>query len=109
MHLAPQFRNPLISSIAFLRSFLPLGLPAAALALLFFYSSPSFAQQGSEKTFASPGEAVLALYNASKAGDTQTRDAIFGSNSKNYFIPVTMLPITTVFRTSSAATKRCIA
>jgi Protein of unknown function (DUF2950) len=40
-----------------------------------------FAQQGKEKTFASPGDAVLALYNAAKANDTQAADAIFGSSA----------------------------
>jgi hypothetical protein len=39
------------------------------------------AQQGNEKTFASPGDAVLALYNSAKSNDTQTTAAIFGSNS----------------------------
>jgi Protein of unknown function (DUF2950) len=80
MHLTPQRKNPRTRSIATLRSFIPLGLAAAIFLLL--NSPTAFAQQGNEKTFASPGEAALALYNASKAEDTQTRDAIFGSNSK---------------------------
>ena len=42
---------------------------------------PVFAQQGNEKTFASPGDAVLALYDAVKANDQQAISAIFGSNS----------------------------
>jgi hypothetical protein len=41
----------------------------------------SAAQQGNEKTFASPGAAVLALYNAAKAGDRQALSAICGANS----------------------------
>jgi hypothetical protein len=41
----------------------------------------SFAQQGSEKTFASPGDAVLAIYNAVKSGDQQSLNAILGSNA----------------------------
>ena len=41
----------------------------------------SFAQQNGEKTFASPGEAVLALYNAAKSNDNQALAAIFGSNA----------------------------
>ena len=41
------------------------------------------AQQGNEKTFASPGEAVLALYNAAKADNQQALSAIFGSNSND--------------------------
>jgi hypothetical protein len=41
------------------------------------------AQQSNEKSFASPGEAALALYNAVKAHDSQTVAAIFGSNSND--------------------------
>lgn len=41
-----------------------------------------FAQSHGEKTFASPGDAVLALYNAAKANDTQAMNAIFGSNAQ---------------------------
>ncbi len=41
----------------------------------------SFAQQGNEKTFASPSDAVLAIYNAVKSGDQQTLNAILGSNA----------------------------
>jgi hypothetical protein len=40
-----------------------------------------FAQQGNEKTFTTPGDATLALYNAVKSGDTQAVAAIFGANS----------------------------
>jgi len=39
------------------------------------------AQQGNEKTFASPGDAVLALYNAAKTSDGHAADAIFGSGA----------------------------
>lgn len=42
---------------------------------------PAHAQQNNEKTFASPGAAVLALYNAAKANDTQAMNAIFGTNA----------------------------
>jgi hypothetical protein len=53
-----------------------------AASLLFLLSAPcSFAQQGGEKTFNSPGDAVLALYNAVKSNDSQAVNAIFGSNS----------------------------
>lgn len=38
----------------------------------------SRAQEGNEKTFATPGDAVVALYNAAKAGDMSTVSAIFG-------------------------------
>jgi Protein of unknown function (DUF2950) len=58
--------------------FVPLILALVALAM----SVPrSFAQQGNEKTFASPGDAVLAIYNATKSGDQQALNAILGSNS----------------------------
>jgi len=43
---------------------------------------PLFAQQGNEKTFGSPGDAVLALYNAVKSNDQQALNAIFGSNAE---------------------------
>ena len=39
------------------------------------------AQQANEKTFASPGAAVLALYDAAKSDDSQALSALFGSNS----------------------------
>ncbi len=53
-----------------------------AVSLLFLLSAPGlFAQQGNEKTFASPGDAVLALYNAVKSNDAQALSAILGSNS----------------------------
>jgi Protein of unknown function (DUF2950) len=58
---------------------LALTLVAAVAALL--ASGSSSAQQSNEKTFASPGEAALALYTAVKARDSQTVAAIFGSNS----------------------------
>jgi len=54
----------------------------AAAILLFFVNIPSsFAQSGNEKTFASPGDAVLTLYKAVKSGDSTTTNAIFGSNA----------------------------
>lgn len=40
-----------------------------------------FAQQGNEKTFASPGDAAAALYDAIKSGDSQGMNAIMGSNA----------------------------
>ena len=63
-----------------LRPFVAL-LSAAFLSVLLM-ASHSLAQQSNEKTFASPGDAVLALYNAAKANDSQAMDAIFGSNAK---------------------------
>ncbi len=57
-------------------------LATFAVGLLSLLSAPcSFAQQGNEKTFASPGDAVLALYNAVKSNDAQALSAILGSNS----------------------------
>ena len=41
----------------------------------------AYAQQGNEKTFATPGDAVLALYNSVKSSDQQTLNAILGSNA----------------------------
>jgi hypothetical protein len=56
-------------------------LAAAAILLPLLLSTVSFAQQGNEKTFASPGAAAQALYTAVKANDSQSLSAIFGSNS----------------------------
>jgi hypothetical protein len=39
------------------------------------------AQQNGEKTYASPGDAVLALYDAAKTSNGQAMDGIFGSNA----------------------------
>ncbi len=39
------------------------------------------AQQAGEKTFAAPGDAVLALYNAAKSNDNQAMLGLFGSNA----------------------------
>src|ERR1700683_3519950 len=55
----------------------------ALMAAMVFSAALCFAQKGNEKTFASPGDAVLALYNAAKAGDTQASDAIFGSSASD--------------------------
>ena len=54
---------------------------AAAIVSFLLTVSTSVAQQANEKTFASPGEAVLALYTAVKAGDSQAVMTIFGSNA----------------------------
>jgi len=40
-------------------------------------------QQGGEKTFSGPGEAVLALYTAAKANDSPALNAIFGSAAED--------------------------
>jgi len=60
--------------------FIPLIVAVFALPLALFVP-PSIAQQGNEKTFASPGDAVLAIYNAVKSGDQQALNAILGSNA----------------------------
>lgn len=41
----------------------------------------AFAQQGSERTFPSPGDAVLALYDAMKSSDSQALNGVLGSNA----------------------------
>ena len=59
-------------------------LPSLAVTLagvLFLWGDSAMGQQGNEKTFASPGDAILAIYNAVKSNDTQTITAIFGSNA----------------------------
>ena len=45
------------------------------------YPSGSYAQAANEKTFSSPGDAALALYEASKSDDSSGLNAIFGSNT----------------------------
>jgi hypothetical protein len=45
-------------------------------------SSLALAQQANEKTFASPGAAALALYDAIKSGNTDDQGAILGSNAQ---------------------------
>lgn len=54
----------------------------AAAVLVLASSAPCLAQSSNEKTFASPGDAVLALYDAAKLNDTQAMNAIFGSNAQ---------------------------
>jgi hypothetical protein len=49
--------------------------------VLGFDPSISRAQSANEKTFASPGEAALAFYNAAKAGDSAALNAMLGSNA----------------------------
>jgi len=59
------------------------GALSLAAFLLLLCAVSSFAQSGNEKTFASPGDAVLALYNAAKSNDSQALAAIFGSASND--------------------------
>jgi len=56
---------------------------AAAVFSFSLCALPSAAQQGNEKTFATPGDATLDLYNAVKANDTQSILAIFGTNAND--------------------------
>jgi hypothetical protein len=58
-------------------------VPACALVILpfLFIAHSALAQQSGEKTFTSPGDAVLALYNAAKSNDDAAVKSIFGSNS----------------------------
>jgi len=54
----------------------------ATAVLAFLLTAPRLpAQSASEKTFASPGDAALALYTAAKAQDNQALASIFGSNA----------------------------
>ena len=64
------------------RRCVPLAWTAAIIALLLI-ARPSHAQQGGEKTFATPGDAVLALYNAVKSNDSQALNSILGSNAND--------------------------
>jgi hypothetical protein len=59
----------------------PACLSCALLAVFLFPSAAGFAQQGNEKTFASPGDAAAALYDAAKSDNSQALSAILGSNS----------------------------
>jgi Protein of unknown function (DUF2950) len=75
-----QIRNSLGTRVlSMARQSVPLAY--AAVLIFVLASCPGLAQQGNEKTFASPGDAVLALYNAIKSDDTQALNSIFGSNS----------------------------
>jgi len=56
---------------------------ASAILSLLLIAQLSFGQQGNEKTFATPGDAVLALYTAAKSNDTATITSIFGSNASD--------------------------
>jgi hypothetical protein len=50
---------------------------------LFCVICPAFTQQSGEKTFSSPGDAVLAVYNAAKSNDQAAMKTIFGSNASD--------------------------
>ena len=83
VQLTKTIRMPLRSrAIAFVRQLMP---PAFAAAILSFvlHADLCFAQQGNEKTFASPSEAALALYNGVKAHDSKALESIFGSGAND--------------------------
>jgi Protein of unknown function (DUF2950) len=54
---------------------------ATLCALLVAASTFALAQQANEKTFATPGDAAAALYDAAKSDNSEALSAIFGSNS----------------------------
>lgn len=56
-------------------------IASAFLAAFVCLSIVALGQQAGEKTFASPGDAAFALYNAAKSGDSQSLAAILGSNA----------------------------
>jgi Protein of unknown function (DUF2950) len=56
-------------------------IPSAALLMLLISAVSCLAQQGNEKTFATPGDAALALYNAVKSDNDQALNAILGTNA----------------------------
>jgi hypothetical protein len=60
----------------------PLVLAGAVMGIV-FGPLATRAQQANEKTFASPGDAVLALYAAAKSDDNQALAAILGSNTND--------------------------
>jgi len=55
----------------------------AAIGAFLLIAPSSFGQQGNEKTFATPGDACLALYNAARSNDSQGLATIFGSNTND--------------------------
>jgi hypothetical protein len=70
--LNPQGCAKSVLGVHFLSAFL------LAVSCLLVFVPDSRAQEGNEKTFATPGDAVLALYNAAKARDMAAVTAIFG-------------------------------
>ena len=71
-----------LKTFAIPRNALPILLGVCgAVSMQFFVLPRSVAQQGNEKTFASPGDAVLAVYDAVLSNDQQALTAIFGSSA----------------------------
>jgi len=60
----------------------PWGRQLGAVGLVLVTSVLCVAQSNNEKTFASPGNAAQALYNAATSNDTRAMNAIFGSNAQ---------------------------
>ncbi len=56
-------------------------VPGTCLLWILLFSSAAFPQQGNQRTFASPGDAVLALYSGVKSNDMQGLIAILGPAS----------------------------
>jgi Protein of unknown function (DUF2950) len=83
MPIKPDLRESLRCRWTVLSRQTSLLLLSATILTLVITASSSFAQNGNEKTFASPGAAVLAVYNAAKSDDSQALATIFGSNSNN--------------------------
>ncbi len=57
-------------------------LKSGAAGLMLVMSALCFAQANGEKTFASPGDAVQALYKAAKSDNSAGMDALFGKNAQ---------------------------
>jgi hypothetical protein len=83
MQSAELFQKPGRSRTPHLYSSFVRAVLAAAVLLCIQIAQFSHGQQGNEKTYATPGDATLALYNAAKSNDSQTIIAIFGSNSND--------------------------
>jgi hypothetical protein len=80
MHPKSLFQNPFRSRLSVVGC--KVAVMATIAGVLFSLSVPSaIAQLGSEKTFAAPGDAALALYTAVKSNDSGTVVAILGTNS----------------------------
>jgi hypothetical protein len=77
--IRPSFRS---RAHVIVRYIALLALTAAIPSFLLIVGS-CFAQQAGEKTFASPGEAGLALYNAAKSSDSQVLAAVLGSGAND--------------------------
>jgi Protein of unknown function (DUF2950) len=55
----------------------------AAVLLFLLNGLPGLAQQSGEKTFSSPGAAVVGLYSAAKSNDDQALKELFGSHAND--------------------------